>query len=145
MAKIAVERLDTVAPDITKLLRSASSARSCAAGVAAARFALNVTGVREAVIDETLLALEQGASVQLLVPQLEQLVDRYDDTYFQFDAKGDKGAALKWFSQARALSALVYAAKSEPLEACYESQAATDDIVGWRKVIHEALGRQGVI
>jgi hypothetical protein len=95
--------------------------------------------------DETLRTLDRGASVELLLPELRRLVERYDDTYFQFDAKGDKGAALTWFSQARALSALVFAAEADPLEACYETQAATDDIGGLRTVVQSAIeGRSAV-
>jgi hypothetical protein len=142
---MSIARLETVAPDLAQLLRSATSADALAAGVAAARLALHAAGVRERVVDETLGALDRGAAVPSLVSELKRLVERYDETYFKQNARGDGSSALTWFSQARALSALMFAAAADPLEACYESHAATDDIATLRATIKDVLRGQRAV
>ena len=138
-------RLHTVAPDIDQLLRSVATARAYAAGIAAARFALTTVGVREAATDAALVALERGTSLPSLQPQLKQLVERYDQEYFQAQEKSDNQTALASFSRARAISALAFALEANAIEACYESHAATDDLPGLRAVVREALGAKGAV
>ena len=137
---MSTTRLDSVAPDVAQILRSAATSSSLAAAVAVARFALSATAVREPVANEALLTLERGASPQLLLPELKRLVEHYDEKYFQLQAKADEHDSMTWFSQARALSAVVFAVEANPMEACYESQAATDNIAEVRAVVRKAAG-----
>jgi len=133
-------RLDSVAPDLAELLRGANDMQLRAVARVVARLAITHSGVQETIAEEALSALERGASATQLSAHLSQLTDRYDAKYLECQAHEQSESALDWFCKARALNAVKFAVESNALEACYESQASTDDLVTLRAKVREATG-----
>jgi hypothetical protein len=132
-----MDRLETLAPELVRQLTNASPTRQRATAIVAAEFALERTGLRSRVIDESRRSLQAVGQVSAAErTALEQLRANLDSEYFQLQEAAERREAgseeyLRKFAQARAVSALLFASMTNPFEASaeaiYEAAAALDD------------------
>ncbi|MDO3617321.1 hypothetical protein Q3O97_15830 [Ralstonia pseudosolanacearum] len=130
-------RLETIALHVAEQIRTASPEQQHAAAVLACRLALEATSFNEALTSQALLALvEHRALPDGQAVKLSKLAQELDDRYFDLQDLADSGPeqqqqALRFFGQARAVSALLLAHGPDPLEAAmeavYEATATMDD------------------
>lgn len=132
-------RLSTLAPDAVKRLRAMTEHQRRETVAAACDYALERTGLKSALLDS---ARERLHSHQPLSAEqrtaLESLAADLDNRYFDLQESALEGTngsdeAAHFFSQARAISALLFAFDSDSLtastEALYEAAMSGDDPV----------------
>ena len=132
-----MDRLETLAPELVQRLRQASPAKQRAAAIAASDFALEKGHLQHAVVDEARETLRTAGGMSAAQQaELEALMSKLDNEYFDLQEAAEEGRATiedytRKFAQARAVSALLFASKGDPLEASteavYEAAAAFDD------------------
>jgi hypothetical protein len=132
-----MNRLETLAPDLAERLRRASPDKQRAAALAACQFAIAKANVPHAGIEEACKGLRSGAGLSAAQQsEIEALAASLDNEYFDLQEAAEEGRAttedyLRKFAQARAVSAVLFASKSDPLEASteavYEAAAAAED------------------
>ena len=130
-------RLETVAKDLVTKLRTASPTQQRAASLIACQLALQAAPVEGGIVSETLEQLRrQGVLSQRRIAELNDLAVQLDRKYFdlQDNAEDDpamQSEALRFFGQARAVSALSFAGGEDALtaaaEAIYEALATVDE------------------
>lgn len=132
-----MHRLETLAPELVDQLRAASSVKQRAAAIAAAGFAVESARPSYAAVDEareSLRVLGRIPAVQKASP--EALVSQLDNDYGHLQEASDKELgptddSMRKFAQARAVSAVLFAAKPDAfeasIEATYEAAATSDD------------------
>jgi hypothetical protein len=146
-------RLETLSPELTARLRLASVAEQRAASFAAAAFAVSHANLEQPVIQEALLALRDGGRLSPdTKAELESLVTRLDEQYFDLQEAAEEGRAtpeeyLRVFGQARAISALPCAFQDDPFEAAseaiYEAAAVTDEPKNLFSAVEAVLDEKG--
>lgn len=132
-----MRRLDTLSTRLAVALHQASEERRRSACLAACEFAVQRTGVESQVVDDGLRMLRASKP---LPPDyklaLDALAGRLDDEYFGLQEAAEDGRAtvgdyMRPFGQARAVTALSFAANQDAFEATseavYEAASATDD------------------
>ena len=120
-------------PDLAAAIAKAPASRRQQAAWATARWAVGRVGLAHPAIAAALAGGQLG-EVPAVAAELDEL----------YLAANESGAArsmvLAAFGQARAASAVEFAARSEPAEAVYEAAIATDDVPGIRAIIASVLG-----
>jgi hypothetical protein len=139
MKEIPMTRLETLNPELAEKLRAASENKRRAASLAACEFAISQSMIDEPLVREVLDTLRWSSSVaSTKLKQVEALMTRLDERYFDLhDATEDGRAApaeyLRFFSQARAVSATLFACKENSFEAAteaiYEASHVAEDQV----------------
>src|SRR5262245_39225834 len=144
-------RLDTVAPDLTRRLKGASTDELREISKRVVRAALTRTGVQEPRIDAALAALQVasfGDAIQLTA--LSSLESELDNVGWDQQERMSRGMVTeaeydRAFARARAWSALWFALERDPLtsalQGVYEAIAATD-LREIRSIIDGVLGDQ---
>jgi KaiC/GvpD/RAD55 family RecA-like ATPase len=132
-----MNRLESLAPDVAERLRQASPDKQRAAALAACQFAIAKADVRHAGIEDACNGLRKGDGLSTAqLSEIESLAASLDNEYFDLQEAAEEGRAntedyLRKFAQARAVSALLFASKSDSLEASteavYEAAAAVED------------------
>jgi hypothetical protein len=132
-----MNRLERLAPDVADKLRQAPPDKQRAAALAACEFAIAKANVQLASILEACEGLRKGSGLSpAQQSEIEAIVASLDNEYFDLQEAADEGRAtmedyLRKFAQARAISALLFASKSNPLEASneavYEAAAVVED------------------
>lgn len=126
-----MNRLETVDLKLVTSLKSAESQKQLAAVLAGCEFAVNTTGLRHPAVEASLeLLRHEGKIGASLKAQLDELTKKYDTEYFLLQ-KQSLPDATRPFSQARAASALSFAAALPALDAVcdslYEASVTVDD------------------
>jgi len=144
-----MSRLESVSSSLAASLRQVLDRQQRAACLAACEFAVEHSGVSSPVVEQALQALRQSMPIAPQVKrQLEALTQRLDDEYFDLQEAAENGTASEdeWkraFSQARAASALVFAAGEDAFEAAseaiYEATATVDDNSELVAIVAKAL------
>jgi hypothetical protein len=132
-----VSRLATLAPELEEALLKTTAERRATIGLAAAKWAIERTGLKDPVVLEALSG-NQSASLTSVIATL-------DERYFRLKEEADegRGVPLEWqrvFSAARAASAVDFAIRGNASEAIYEAAQATDHLVVFREFILKELG-----
>lgn len=114
-------RLDSIAPQLAKKLRLANAETQRATALAACDY-----GIKNAQVDaDAIHILEslrlRGTVSEEQVSELNSMVSKLDQAYFQATEKGDNEGAMKFFSRARAVSAIAAATIEDTYEAATES------------------------
>ncbi|MEX0677020.1 MAG: hypothetical protein WD063_08095 [Pirellulales bacterium] len=132
-----MDRLETLAPELVQRLSQASPAKQRAAAIAASEFAIEKAHIQHAAVDEACESLRTAGGISAAQQaEVEALMSILDNEYFDLQEAAEEGRAttedyLRKFAQARAVSALLFAAKDDPFEASteavYEAAAAFDD------------------
>jgi hypothetical protein len=125
-------RLNTVAPDLEANVLAMTPDRRRATAWSAARWALGMVQLSHPAIEKALLTGQADT--------LASTVEELDERYFILQESKDSGRAseedvLRAFAVARAVSALEFAMRDEPLEAIYEAGMATDDWPALRSLV----------
>ncbi|MDI1429215.1 hypothetical protein [Polyangium sorediatum] len=114
--------------------RSASPEQQRSAALRASEGSLATVGISDADVDAARACLrDEKQADQVLIMRLRQRVEALDsnDLHAEADLDGRTEASLAWFSQARALAALLYLlapSQSGSLhESIYESLMAVED------------------
>lgn len=144
-----MNRLETLAPTIAEGLRQASPTRQRAAALAACQFAIAKANVRHDCVEQAYNVLRKGTELSAAQQsELEVLVANLDNEYFSLQEAAEEGRTtneeyLRKFAQARAVSALFFASKSDPLEASteavYEASTAVEDKEALFSTVESAL------
>lgn len=143
-------RVESVASEITTLLKESTDAQRRAASLAACAIALKSTSIDIAVVDKAISALRSGRSMTTdMVAELESVANELDEKYFELqDEDGDEGEVLRFFGQARAVSALACAGKQDSLmasmESIYEASAAVDEASIFFDAVRSVLDKNSV-
>jgi len=132
-----MKRLDILSTQLAAALRQAPEERQRAASLTACEFAVQRTGVESPIVEGALQMLRDSKPFP---PDhkvaLEALAGRLDDEYFGLQEAVEEGRAtvddyMRAFGQARAVTALSFAANRDAYEAAYEAiyeaASATDD------------------
>jgi hypothetical protein len=132
-----VSRLETLSADLAAKLRQSNAAKLRQAALAAADFGVTHAKVSDPIVSEALAALRtENRLPPDKVAELEGLVERHDNEYFDLQEAAEEGRATKddymrAFGQARAVAAVQFAFKENHFEAAseaiYEAAAVTDD------------------
>lgn len=130
-------RLETVATELARKLRQANSDRLRAASLLACELAIKAAQVENHnVLDALTLLRKQGALPSLKRTELDDLAATLDESYFDLQDRAENDPALvpeslRFFGQARAVSALSFAGGEDALiaamESIYEASASVDD------------------
>jgi predicted transcriptional regulator len=138
-------RLELVDPDLSKRLSRMTEMQLRAVALAVSRFAVERTGLSDAIIDRGLAALHEGRyGDPQLRSQLWSLVESLDEIQWDLQDAIDEGRASQdeyevAFNRARAAHSVYFAqdpdALEAALEATYEANAATDDLAGLRAAV----------
>lgn len=142
---VILTRLDAVSPELVELAVRMSPIDRRSVAFLVAKWACKQTGALE-VLDESRIDLSSDASLeatdnvrQILGNLIEELDQRYFSITDDNDGLDEAGEALRWFSMARAITALRYAIDASEsgffCESVYEAHAATDDLNALREVI----------
>jgi RHS repeat-associated protein len=129
-------RLDTSAPELASRLRAIGSIEQRAAALFASDLAL-LTTVDSPIVASAVEDLKKNRlHTQTTSNRLNELVDKLDNEYFALQENASSGSSasiecLRKFSQARAVSALMFAGGEDPLcaamDAIYEASMSVDD------------------
>ena len=132
-----MNRLETLAPDVAEKLRLATPDKQRAVALAACEFAISKANLQRTSIEEACKGLRKGTGLSpAQQSEIEALVASLDNEYFDLQEAAEEGRAttddyLRKFAQARAASTLLFASKSNPLEASteavYEAAAVLKD------------------
>ncbi len=129
-----ISRLESISPSLAESFRQASTSAQRQAVLEACVIATSLADLNEEVVTVAIEMLRYGNEATSMVrKQLEALKDRYDDQYFELYEKEDDAAklvALRLFSKARVIAALVFALSEDSRqfhEALYEAIVAMED------------------
>ena len=132
-----ITRLDSSAKQLADKLRVSAPKEQRAAALIACTLALLAADVNDSRVAEVLKDLKSsGRHLEKTRVFLEQLISQLDEKYFSLLAKAEANPRIKidylrWFSQARAVSALAFAGYEDSLmaalEAIYEASVTVDD------------------
>ncbi|MCE9545215.1 MAG: hypothetical protein K8T25_06825 [Planctomycetia bacterium] len=132
-----MSRLETISATLVKRIRRASPSKQRAAALAAATLAVSATNVNHPAVTKSIAFLKAQKKVTARQKnELKSLLSDLDEEYFTLQEAAEDGTAstddcLKLFSQARAVSAVLFAGSDDPLEAAteaiYEATATSDD------------------
>jgi len=130
-------RLQTLAPNVSDVLKNSSAAKQRAAAVAACQFAVLRTDIGDSIVQTALQSLiTTGGLEPPLKADIEARVARLDREYFDLQdaTESDRLVAedsLKTFGQARAAAAILAASSEDPFEAAseaiYEAAVSVND------------------
>jgi hypothetical protein len=127
-------RLESLSPSTASLFRNAVPDARQRAAVLACTESIAASGIASAAVVEALLALRSGETpLPHCLLELTGIVEELDRQYLDLEATADSGQreeALRLFSQARSVSALLFALTSEPHrlhEVIYEALSSLDD------------------
>lgn len=140
-----MNRLETLAPGLAERLRQASSDKQRAAALAACEFAIDKANLQHVGIQEACKTLRKGDSLSSSQQsEVETLVANLDNEYFDLQDAAEEGRAtteeyMRKFVQARAVSALLFASKSDPLEASTEAVYEAAIVVEDREPLFSAV------
>ena len=144
---MAAFRLDSVSPTLAESFRRAPTAKRRKAARLACEIAASSVGLHDKEVLLALEALRSDAPVAPAVPeQLERLATSFDDAYLGIEDQGDeakKPEALRFFSKARAASAVMFALSNDAAqlhEAIYEAIAALEDPAELVRSVAAVLG-----
>ena len=139
-------RLDSISPELAESFRNATPAQRRKATLAACALVVSQVGLEGEGVAAVLEHLRHGGKVDHdLFRKIESLAVRLDDEYLRLDEEGDEAKrpeVLRFFSKARAASALGFALSEDPgqlHEAIYEALAAVDDATEVIRPVAEAL------
>jgi hypothetical protein len=145
-----MSRLETISNSLVNALRHASENRQRTACLAACEFAVAKTGVSSSAVEQALQLLRASQPIPAELKQdLDALTQRLDEEYFDLQEATEDGNASEeeWkraFSQARAVSALAFAAGEDAFdaatEAIYEATATVDENEELLAIVLKALG-----
>ena len=145
-----MSRLETISNSLFTALRHAPENRQRAACLAACEFAVENTGIKSSTVDQALQLLRSSKPIPAELKQnLDTLTQQLDEEYFDLQEAAEDGNASEeeWkrvFSQARAVSALLFASGENVLdaatEAIYEATTTVDDTQELLAVVLKALG-----
>ncbi len=131
-------RLESLDPELSARLETASIFQLRAAALAACRFVLKNTNLNHPILDRGLEALELGNySDDSLSAKLESFVNYLDELQWDLQEKMDEGRTeistyLAAFHQARAANSVYFALNTDALnaatESIYEAYAATEEL-----------------
>lgn len=146
-------RLDTVSPDLVRLLRVATPETRKTASVAACEFAISQSGVRDPVVLRAISVLSNGDPISSTDRDaVRELASRLDDEYLDaYEAeeasKSTHMLYLQPFHQARAIAAVAFATDAEGFdsatESIYEAMAAVDESQEVAELVRSILERKG--
>jgi len=144
-------RLETVAENLAAKLEAASSEQQRKASVVACELALQATSLNMPIVSESLEQLRKNGKLsQERIAELNDLVAQLDGRYFDIQDKAESNAALetealRFFSQARVVSALSFAGGENALvaakESIYEASMSFDDNSGFLAVVENSLSQ----
>lgn len=144
-----MSRLETISKSLATALHHAPANRQRAACLAACEFAIAQTGVGSPAVEQALRMLRSSQPISAeLKHALDTLAQRLDEEYFDLQDAAEESDATEdeWkraFSQARAVSALVFAfgenAFDAASEAVYEATATVDDNQELLAIVSKAL------
>jgi len=141
-------RLSTISAKAAEAFHRASEKNRRAAAEIACTFALKASGLEGAEISEGLQALRGHKTSDLkLIARIENLATRLDDEYLTLSEENDETSKMTSsirFSQARAVSALLFAVKADHgglHEAIYEAAIAADTSSELLEIVVKALER----
>ncbi|AZR21111.1 hypothetical protein NX81_000520 [Xanthomonas vasicola] len=130
-------RLDSISPELVKKVYLAGEAQKRHAVVAACNHALNAVAPLDPNYDFLINDITLGVLFSdEKLSQINEVVSSLDERYFAAQDEGGENIGrgedyLSFFSQARAIAALMYAGKGESsfyaCEAIYEASMALDD------------------
>jgi len=141
-------RLETISENLSIRLSSANSEQQRKVSFTACKLALQITELDMPIITESLEHLRQKKMLtHEQIKELNKLTAEFDEKYFDIQDNADTAAlqmeALRFFSQARALSALSFAGGEDALvaslESVYEASMAFDDNSNFISIMEEAL------
>jgi hypothetical protein len=141
-------RLTSASEELSRLYGVASVERRRKAALVACEAAVKNAKVQAPEVEEALAVLRKGRGPvpEGLQARLERLAERLDDEYFQRSESEEPSAraeGLALFSQARAVSALMFAVSGESVslhEALYEALATTAVPEEMVPLLADALG-----
>jgi hypothetical protein len=147
-AEVNETRLTLVAPDLVVRLKAASAGANYRIARRLAQLALWRVGVVDARVQQALTLEPGSSSARRVRPEIEELVEELDSSYFELGDRLAAGTAseasyLRAFSAARAVNAALCALADDPFsaacEAAYEALAAIDDIEMVRREVDAEL------
>ena len=121
---MSLTRLESSHPLLMAAYRNASPEQQRSAALRAFEGALAAIGMSDADVDAARACLrDETLADQALLMRLRQRVEALDSNYLNAEAGSDgrTEASLAWFSQARALAALLYLLAPAPSESLHES------------------------
>jgi hypothetical protein len=131
-----MNRLETLAPELVRRLKEASPAKQRAAAIAASEFAVESLQLRNSAVDDARKTLRATGALSVTEQEgLAALASTLDNEYLSLQEADEQsrqaGEALRKFSEARVVSAVLFASKADPFEASteaiYEAVTALDD------------------
>lgn len=143
----SISRLESLLPRLADSFRNADPFKQRKAVIDATVFAVSHAGLEghEVTAATEIIRDAVGEKKSALKAQLERLVGKFDDQYFELvdlDDENSKVTALHAFSKARAASALAFALSEEPdhlQEALYEAILAMNDSTEIVQIAEQAL------
>jgi hypothetical protein len=138
-------RLETIAKDLAEKLEMSDSGIQRKASIAACELALQAASLEAPIISESLEQLRQNKQLtQKRIAELSDLSAQLDERYFNTQNNAAlQTKALRFFSQARAVSALSFAGGEDALvaamESIYEASMVFDDNSNFFAVVKGAL------
>ena len=144
-----MQRLETIAPDLSQLLDLLSEQQLQQIRTSVCKAVVGQVGLDEPTVNEALVALKNSDPIpQSLREAAVAAADRLDTTYFDLQDAADEDRAtqaqvLDAFSQARAASAVATAISgfdaNTVKEVIYEAAAATDNLTELEDLIDATL------
>ena len=144
-----MQRLETIAPDISRLLDRLSAQQLRRISTSVCKAVVGQVRLHESTVNEALVALKNSDPIPLPLREAAvALAERLDTTYFDLQDAADEGRAtqaqvLDAFSQARAASAVATALSgfdaNTAKEVIYEAAAATDNLTELENLIDATL------
>ncbi len=140
-------RLELVAKDITVKLNSSSLDKIRIASIVACQLALDEVLISNVYVINAFDQLKRDGSLPAdVIDKLNEIVLSLDDQYFELQESFDDNVrekALILFMQARAVSAISFAAGDEivtsSMESIYEASAAVTDVDGLFEKVMQVL------
>jgi hypothetical protein len=142
-------RLKTVAESLAAKLDASNSEQQRKASVIACELALQATGLDMPITSEALMQLRQhGKLSKEQTAKLNDLVAQLDEKYFDIQDQDEsdsasKAEALRFFSQARAVSSLSFAGGENSLiaakESIYEASMSFDNSANFFAALSKSI------